>query len=385
MNIRTLKTGSAFILILVFFMAGCGPKPIGQDSILDTPDNHYNQGMRELNAHRFDAAGEEFERATALDPDYPGGYVGMGLVMAHREDYKEALDWVDKGIGKDDTFIDGPITKGVIIMMEKKGDKWLDKAVDQFEKALKIDPESEKAIYHMGIAYKEAYDFPNAVTAFGKVVAMKGDYAGPADAEWELVQKIVRAAPGTKIGAKIALIAEIDRADLAVLFVEEMKLLEILEKKQPKTYDTRFRAPEDPTKMETMNKEAMAAATDLEGHWAKNWIEGVIKAGAIDPFPDHTFRPDDMITRSNYAMFLQNILIAATGDQSLATKYIGTTSRFPDVNPSHYAYNAICLTVDRGIMKADTMDGAFGMADEISGADALLIIREFQNALRITF
>jgi hypothetical protein len=137
--------------------------------------------------------------------------------------------------------------------------------------------------------------------------------------------------------------------------------------------------------METTKKEQMAAATDIEGHWAKNWIEGVIKAGAIDPFPDHTFRPDEQITRANYAMFLQNVLIAATADQSLATKYIGTTSRFPDVNPSHYAYNAICLTVDRGIMKADTMDGAFGMADAVSGADALLIIRDFQNALRITF
>lgn len=385
MNIRTLKSGLILILAILFCITGCGPKPIDQESILDTADNHYNQGMRELRADRLDGAAEEFNRAIALDPDYPGGYVGMAMVMAHKGEFKDALDWVDKGISKDDEFIDGPIIKGVIITMEKKGDKWLEKAVDQFEKALKIDPESEKAVYHMGLAYKEAYDFTNAVTAFGKVVAMKGDYAGPANYEWELVQKIVRAAPGTEIGAKIALIDEIDRADLAVLFVEEMKLLEILEKKQPKTYDTRFRPPEDPTKMETMSKEAMAAATDIEGHWAKNWIEGVIKAGAIDPFPDHTFRPDDKITRANYAMFLQNILIVVTGDQSLATKYIGTTSRFPDVNSSHYAYNAICLSVDRGIMKADTMDGAFGMADAVSGADALLIIRDFQNALRITF
>ena len=84
-------------------------------------------------------------------------------------------------------------------------------------------------------------------------------------------------------------------------------------------------------------------------------------------------------------MFLQNVLIAVTGDNSLATKYIGSVSRFPDVNPSHYAYNAICLVVDRGIMKADTIDGAFGMTEPVSGADALLIIRELQNALRMTF
>ena len=137
--------------------------------------------------------------------------------------------------------------------------------------------------------------------------------------------------------------------------------------------------------MQTMTKEKMAEATDIEGHWAMNWIKDIIKTGAIGVFPDHTFQPDNKIIRSNYAMFIQNVLLAVTQDQSLATKYIGTPSRFPDVNAAHYAYNSICLVVDRGIMKADTMDGAFKMNENVSGADALLIIRDFQNALRMTF
>ena len=363
----------ALLAVLVgLIIGGCGPKPIEKESVLDTPENHFNQGIRELNAGQLDAAAEEFQRATALNPDYAGGYVGMGLVMAERDNFKEALEYVDRGIGKDGTFIEGPIAKGRIIKKQKKDDNWMKKAVDQFEKALKIDPNSEKAYFYMGMAYKEAYEFGEAVTAFGRVVELKGDFAAEANKEWELVQKIQRAAPGTKIGAKIALIPEIDRADLAVLFVEEMKLLEVLEKKQPKVYDTRFRPPEDPTRMETTTKEQMPEATDIDDHWAKNWIENVIKAGAIDAFPDHTFRPDEKITRVNYAMFLQNIIVVVT-------------SRFPDVNASHYAYNAICLAVDRGIMKADTINGAFGMTDTVSGADALLIIREFQNWLRMTF
>jgi len=386
MNIRIIKILALVGLALGVVLIGCGPKPIDKESILDTPDNHYNQGMRELKADDLDAAAQEFQRATALDPDYPGGYVGMGLVESERGNFREALRWVDKGIGKDNQFIDGFIAKGIIIINNKdEDDDWLKKAVNQFEKALKIDPESEKAYYHMGIAYKEAYQFSDAVSAFGKVVAMKGDLAGEANAEWELVQKIVRAAPGTKIGAKIALIPEIDRADLAVLFIEEMKLLEVLKKKQPKVYDTRFRPPDDPTQMQTTQTVHMAAATDIGEHWAKNWIGDVIKAGAMDPFPDHKFRPDAKITPVNYAMFIQNILVAVTGDESLATKYIGTPSRFPDVNASHYAYNAICVAVDRGIMKADTIDGAFGMSEPVSGADALLINRDFQNAMRMTF
>lgn len=385
MTNRIPKIMTLSILTAGLILSGCGPKPIQKESILDTPDNHYNQGLRELKADNLAKAMEEFDRATALDPNYPGGYVGMGLVEAEKKNFEEALEWVDKGIGKDDQFIDGFIAKGRIIAKQRKDDDWLKDAVKQFEKALKIDPNSEKALYSLGLTYKEAYAFGEAVNTFSKVVELKGDYAKEANAEWEVVQKIQRAAPGTKIGAKIALIEEIDRADLAVLFVEELKLLEILEKKRPKVYDTRFRPPEDPTAMATMEKKEMEAATDIADHWAKNWIENVIKAGAMDVFPDHTFRPDDKITRGNYAMFLQNILMVVTGDETIATQYIGTPSRFPDVNASHYAYNAICLAVDRGFMKADPMDGAFGISKFVSGADALLVLRDFQNALRITF
>ena len=84
-------------------------------------------------------------------------------------------------------------------------------------------------------------------------------------------------------------------------------------------------------------------------------------------------------------MTMQTIMIMATGDEGLATKYIGETSRFPDVNGSHFAYNAIALMVDRGIMHADKMSGAFELNGNMSGADALLAIRDFQNALRMTF
>ncbi|MBN2029376.1 S-layer homology domain-containing protein [bacterium] len=385
MILRTLHLFILMGLFLGLLIFGCGPKPIARESILDTPENHYSQGLRELDAGQLDAAAAEFQRASALDPDYPGGYVGMGLVMAEKGDFRAALESVNRGIDKNNKFIDGPITKGRIIVMQKEDDKWLDRAINQYEDALEINPESEKAIFYMGIAYKEAYEFGEAANAFSRVIAFKGDFAGAANSEWELVQKIQRAAPGTKVGASIALIPEIDRADLAVLFIEELKLLEILQKNQPQVYDTRFRPPEDPREMQTSRIEQMAAITDIDDHWAKNWIEDAVAAGAIDVFPDHTFRPDEKIMRVNYAMFLQNILVAVSGDQSIVTKYIGTPSRFPDVNNTHYAYNAICLAVDRGIMKADTINGTFGMSKPVSGADALLIIRELQNALRMTF
>ncbi len=382
---RTFFLFVMIILTTMWLMMGCGPKAIKEASVLDTPDNHYNQGMRELDRGNFANATSEFQRALALNPNYAEGFAGMALVSAYQGSFNKAYENIDKALGKNDKSLDCRVAKGRIIAMERKGDDWIEKSVKEFDKASEINPNSPKPVYFKGETLKSGYKFLEAANAYSRVIAMKGDYAAEADKAWATVQKIQRAAPGTKVGAKIALIDEIDRADTAVLFMEELKLLEVINKKRAKTYDTGFKAPDDPTKMQTSVTTQMADVTDVDSHWAKNWINDIVKARGMEIFPDHTFRPDEKISRADYAMMLQNVLIMATGDETLATKYIGTNTRFPDVNASHYAYNAICLMVDRGIMQADKMTGAFDLNAHVSGADALLIIRDFQNALRMTF
>lgn len=379
--------GIFVIGVFALTIVGCGPKAIKEESVLDTPENHFNRGLVEFDRGNLSSAMAEFERAKALYPDFGEAYSGMALVYAKQGDFKKAYEFADKGIGKKDNSVDVHIIKGRIITMERKGDDWVEDAAKSFNKAIKINPNSSKAWYYLGITYKEGFIFNKAVDAFSKVIELKGPYSQEANAEWELVQKIERAKPGTKVGAKIALIDRIDRADLAVLLMEELKLMTLIEKKRPQVYDTRFRAPDDPTKMQPTQVTKMAAATDIEGHWAKQWIEDIIKAQipGLEPYPDHTFRADDPLTRANYAQVMQGIMILITADESLATKYIGEPSRFPDVPGTHFAYNAMALMVDRGIMSADKISGAFKLNAPMSGADALLAIRDFQNALRITF
>ena len=54
--------GAVLLIFLGLISYGCGPKPIAQESILDTPENHYNQGLRELRLGQLDKASEENER-----------------------------------------------------------------------------------------------------------------------------------------------------------------------------------------------------------------------------------------------------------------------------------------------------------------------------------
>lgn len=388
---------SLFVVALLAGQWACGPKAIKKESVLDTPDNHFSIGMRRLDGGNLAEAKQAFTRAKQLDPKYAEADAGLGLAYAYEGNFDLAMKSVDEALGKNDKSIESRIIKGRIISMrvaslqsdpEKNQEKisdWTKNAVEEFDRALKVNPNSDKALFYKGEAYKTAYQFGPAAEAYSKAIALKGEYAGRADAEYATMQKIQRAAPGTKIGMKIALIPEIDRADLAVLLLEELKLEEVFKKKQQPTYDTGFKAPTDPTKMEQPTAAALPAVTDVANHWAKNWIQDIVRIGGMEAFPDHTFQPDVKITRANYAQTMQSILIAVTGDQSLKTKYFGGQSRFPDMRSDHFAYNAAALMAERGIMNADKITGAFNPDGHISGADALLVIREFQNALRITF
>ena len=110
------------------------------------------------------------------------------------------------------------------------------------------------------------------------------------------------------------------------------------------------------------------------------------KYGILEGTPGQPFYPDESVNRAEYALAIQRILSVVTGDAGLETRYFGESpSRFQDVTSSHPAYNAMALCSERGIMQADMITGRFQPSLPVSGADALLSIRTFQNALRMTF
>src|SRR3990172_8438575 len=184
---------------------------------------------------------------------------------------------------------------------------------------------------------------------------------------------------------KIALIDKIDRADIAALFMQELDLEKLYTKRGVKTIDTTFKAPEESKTSFSPDKTVkMEPATDIADHWLKPSIDAVLKLQirGLEAGPNHTFDPDKLIAKSEFALMLEDILIKVGGDDKLATKYIGATSPFPDVRSDHYAFNAVMVVTSRGFLEADKATGEFRPADPVSGADALLSIREFKNQLK---
>ena len=358
--LKQMKYLMLALAVLAVAVAGCGPKAAPSTSVMDTPEYHYKTGLRYLDKDQLDDALRSFERAIALDPKSPLGYIGKGLALGKKGEFKPAFENMSKG--KDlDKGIEANI--GMIRLSSmQRGKGWVAEVEDEFKAAQKKDPNSAPLNYYMGMAYKVALDFDKAAEKFRKVLDMNKEFTNEANAEWALIQKIQRAAPGTEIGKKIALIDKIDRADIAALFDQEMNLEKLFTKRGTKTYDTAFKAPtESSTKMETETTIKMEPATDIADNWLKPSIESVLKlqVRGLEAGPNHKFEPDKLITKGEFALMLEDILIKVNGDEKLATKFLGATSPFPDVRNDHYAFNAIMTATSRGFLEADKATGEF--------------------------
>lgn len=364
-------------VLSLLMVAACSTKP---ESDVDTPEYHYKAGMRAIENGDFMQAVKSFERSVDLDRKFALGYGGLGLAHAHLKNNSEAKSYAGKCASKGKKDPEAlSLAARVWITMRDSEKKWFKKAEGFLEKALKRNKNHEGALYWYGVAHLYNFDFADAESYFRRVVGMKGEYAGKADYQWQRSQKIVRAMPGTSAGKKVALQEKISRADMAVIFAEELKIGELIAR-LPKQ-NPGFQTPSQMAQQSTVQTPA-----DAVGHWAEAWVKDMIRYGILDPFPDGKFYPNDVVDRANYAMAVQRLLVVATRDHGLETRYFGENpSRFSDVPSSHPAYNAMALCSERGIMQADVMTGNFNPAGHVGGADALLIVRTLQTSLRITF
>jgi len=124
-----------------------------------------------------------------------------------------------------------------------------------------------------------------------------------------------------------------------------------------------------------------ASINDLDGCLVESHVRDVVRIGGMNIFPDKSFRPNDKIRRMDFAITIQQVIILVTGNRSVDTAFIGSPSPFPDVKQSHYAYNAVSLVAERGIMTPNLQTGEFGMNELLSGIDALLALRKLEAIL----
>lgn len=83
--------------------------------------------------------------------------------------------------------------------------------------------------------------------------------------------------------------------------------------------------------------------SDLEGHWAYQYISELFSRGIVNGYPDGTFKPDRNVTRAEFCK-----LIVCTISIPLETEDL---AKFTDLGTDHWAFKYIQTAFKEGIVK----------------------------------
>jgi len=103
---------------------------------------------------------------------------------------------------------------------------------------------------------------------------------------------------------------------------------------------------------------------DVQGYWGEPYISVLASRGIIGGFPDGSFKPNDQITRAQFA---------AIAAKALSVPTAGASASFRDVPARHWAANVISAVSSAGLVTGFP-DGTFRPEDKITRAQALVIL-----------
>lgn len=113
------------------------------------------------------------------------------------------------------------------------------------------------------------------------------------------------------------------------------------------------------------NPKPTKSFTDIAGHWAEAVIHQAVDSGIVTGYPDGTFKPNDTVTRAEFAVMLV---------QTLKPQGTGSALTFTDAAKiGTWAKNEVALAVQAGYIKGYA-DGTFGPNEAITRAEMAMMV-----------
>lgn len=107
-----------------------------------------------------------------------------------------------------------------------------------------------------------------------------------------------------------------------------------------------------------------ARFSDVQNHWARQFIEALAERRILNGYPNGTFRPDNSVTRAEFAA-----IVAAVFNVAAKRPYIP----FSDVPANHWAAGAIKKAYETGFLTGYP-NKTFGLNNKIARGDVLVAI-----------
>ncbi len=392
----------SMFIMLTFMIVACGGAPAkkrSQTGHMDTPSFHVQRGDEALIKSQFESARSAYKKALSLESNYSPALSGLAAATAYeasrpgvseqtkKQVLQEATSQIEQALDSASSTASRARAHSyamqVYLSLQLPKEEWYEKVKDHFEEAQDLTPNSPAPMFYMAKAEAAGYNYDQAAQLYQKVLGQGGKFEVRANKELKRIQRIQRALPSSGFGKRIANVEKITRADVAGLFIVELKL-DRLYRDQKKKGSSGYQVPKSQRKMKLDPLQKYPDAVDINGHPLESAIKEVMSLGikGLGADPSHKFYPDQEFKRAEFAQLLQDLLIKIARDPALATRFVGEPSPFPDVNPNVWYYNAVRTVVNRGLMQVNNaVTGNFSPMAPVSGADALLAIRNLKEIL----
>ena len=332
----TLKPAYASALVgkgLALLEQGRAVDAIGAFEAAQSADPALNLSAR-IEALRFRAVDESIAHARAA--------AAAGRNEEARVAYTQALS----------ASPDSPLLLRELALIERRTGA-LDQARSHLEKAAQADPRDRATQVALGELFESQGDYDRATRAYdaAQAIEMTPDVEARLAALRERAD-LARLPPEFRA---IPTRSTATRGDLAALI--GIRLPGLLRGATPR-----------PT----------SVVTDTRDHWASRWIAPVLKAGIMEPYPNHTFQPRDEIRRLDLAVAASRVLdLIAAHEPTRASRWSEPSAALVDLAPTHPAYKDVSRAVAAGVL--DAPNRSFDPTRLVTGSEAQDVVSRLEQ------
>jgi tetratricopeptide (TPR) repeat protein len=232
-----------------------------------------------------------------------------------------------------------------------------DEALGHLRKAASLDPSDARGLVQLGELLEETGDFSGAIDAYGKAAALE-----PSDDTRARLSGARARADMARLPENykaIATSAQVTRGDLAALVGVRLGAL-----------------------LKAAAREQGVVVTDARNHWAAPWIMAVVRAGVMEPYPNHAFAPRAVVRRLDLAQAASRVLgLIAERRPTLSRPWQAARPRIADLPPDHLGYPAVASVVGADVMPL--LDGGFFRpARFVNGGEAMDVVSRLEVLAR---
>jgi tetratricopeptide (TPR) repeat protein len=220
-----------------------------------------------------------------------------------------------------------------------------DAALGDLRKALAIEPADAGSIVQVGDLLAARGDFDGAERSYAEALSLEA--SGAVEAKLDALRARAELARLPADYRAIDVAPQITRADLAALI--GVRLPEIVQ---------------------AGRRRDGVVITDMGTHWAATWMMAVARAGIMEPFDNHTFQPNAVVQRADFAVVMSRLLTRLVPQNPVRGRsWTAARVKFADLPATHLAYPAASMAVTAGVMS--TAGDMFQPARIVTGAEAI--------------